>query len=243
MPEPRPQSSPNRQLHLGVAILLALMLLWGGSRAFRSHRDAKLLERFATTDQSKSAQNQSPPPATTQKSNVKSAIPPVPAINQDELGAAYLNAYMMVDEANKLAGSDDTEEALNKLRDAAVALDRIRSQHPDWRPEVVRYRSRKIAESIRRLSDPTYQPQRNYGNPAPSDGSFDVGDIYLNAYLAADEASKLEKNGEALAAFEKYEDAAATLDQISRSFPGWQPEIVAYRRKLIAESTARVAQR
>jgi hypothetical protein len=55
------------------------------------------------------------------------------------------------------------------------------------------------------------------------------GVLYYKAWAAAQEAEKLEKAGKFGAALEKLKVALETLDELSRKYPDWEPQLVAYR--------------
>jgi tetratricopeptide (TPR) repeat protein len=65
----------------------------------------------------------------------------------------FLNAYMAVQQAEKLERNGKNSEALSKFRYAASLLDQITSQHPDWQPLIVNYRKKKTGEMIQKLED------------------------------------------------------------------------------------------
>lgn len=65
----------------------------------------------------------------------------------------FLNAYLSVQQGEKLERSDNYEEALAKYRYAGSLLDQVATRHKDWQPLIVDYRRQKTAEAIRRLED------------------------------------------------------------------------------------------
>jgi Flp pilus assembly protein TadD len=72
--------------------------------------------------------------------------------------------------------------------------------------------------------------------------SADTSDLFLNAYMANEEGEKFENGGYTEKALEKYRYAASLLDQISHDNPNWQPIIVDYRKKKVAENITRLEQ-
>ncbi|MGA3170126.1 MAG: tetratricopeptide repeat protein [Chthoniobacteraceae bacterium] len=72
--------------------------------------------------------------------------------------------------------------------------------------------------------------------------SADTSDLFLNAYMANEEGEHLESNGDTQKALQKYHYAASLLDQITRDDPTWQPIIITYRKKKVAENIARLEQ-
>ena len=75
--------------------------------------------------------------------------------------------------------------------------------------------------------------------PCSAQQQEDVGSVYLNAYMLADDAKKLEEQGQFAAALRKNNDAANILDTIARTNPGWRREVVTYRRRKVNEAIAR----
>jgi len=73
----------------------------------------------------------------------------VTAYSQDP-GTIYLEAYLQVEDAEKLEQSGNLSEALRKFNDAKSILDNIARDHRGWRPEVLNYRRRKVNEAIDR---------------------------------------------------------------------------------------------
>ena len=71
------------------------------------------------------------------------------AIAQDP-GTIYLEAYLQVEDAEKLEKESKFAEALRKYTDAKNILDNIAREHRGWRPEVLDYRRRKVNEAIDR---------------------------------------------------------------------------------------------
>ncbi len=65
----------------------------------------------------------------------------------------FLNAYMAVQQGEKLEQNGKETEALSKFRYAASLLDQISSQYSDWQPLIVNYRKRKTHEMIQSLED------------------------------------------------------------------------------------------
>ncbi len=71
------------------------------------------------------------------------------AYSQDP-GTIYLEAYLQVEDAEKLEQSGNFAAALRKFNDAKSILDNIAREHRGWRPEVLNYRRRKVNEAINR---------------------------------------------------------------------------------------------
>ena len=71
------------------------------------------------------------------------------AYSQDP-GTIYLEAYLQVEDAEKLEQGGNFAAALRKFNDAKSILDNIAREHRGWRPEVLNYRRRKVNEAINR---------------------------------------------------------------------------------------------
>jgi Flp pilus assembly protein TadD len=70
----------------------------------------------------------------------------------------------------------------------------------------------------------------------------DTSDLFLNAYMANEQGQQLESSGDTQRALAKYKYAASLLDQITRDDPQWQPLVVDYRKKKVAENIVRLQQ-
>ncbi len=63
----------------------------------------------------------------------------------------FLKAYMTSQQAEKMEREGQLKLALQKLRFAGSLLEEVRKDSPDWQPAIVKYRGRKIGESILRV--------------------------------------------------------------------------------------------
>ncbi len=70
--------------------------------------------------------------------------------------------------------------------------------------------------------------------------SEDPSDVFLKAYMTAQQGEKLEREGELKEALAKYRFAGSLIEQLHKSNPDWQPAIVDYRGRKIGESILRV---
>ena len=70
--------------------------------------------------------------------------------NGQDPGTIYLEAYLQVEDAEKLEKESKFNEALRKYTDAKNILDHIAREHCGWKPEVLDYRRRKVNEAIDR---------------------------------------------------------------------------------------------
>jgi hypothetical protein len=69
-------------------------------------------------------------------------------------------------------------------------------------------------------------------------GESSPGDTFVNAYFLVEAGKKEEQKGNSREALTKYHSAAALLEQISTSWPAWQPNIVKYRVERTAAAIA-----
>jgi Flp pilus assembly protein TadD/predicted nucleic acid-binding Zn-ribbon protein len=70
--------------------------------------------------------------------------------------------------------------------------------------------------------------------------SQDPSDIFLKAYMTAQQGEKLERESQFKEALAKYRFAGSLIEQLRKSNPDWQPAIVDYRGRKISESILRV---
>lgn len=67
-----------------------------------------------------------------------------------------------------------------------------------------------------------------------------ASDVFFQGHLLMLDAIKLEQKGDFAGSYWKFKDARAMFDSVHHSDPGWNPEIVEYRRKKTAEDMVRV---
>src|SRR6267143_4654593 len=70
--------------------------------------------------------------------------------------------------------------------------------------------------------------------------SEDPSDIFLKAYMTAQQAEKLEHENQFKAALAKYRFAGSLIEELRKSHPDWQPAIVEYRGRKIGDGIIRV---
>jgi Flp pilus assembly protein TadD/predicted nucleic acid-binding Zn-ribbon protein len=70
--------------------------------------------------------------------------------------------------------------------------------------------------------------------------SEDPSDVFLKAYMTAQQGEKLERENQFKEALAKYRFAGSLIEQLHKSHPDWQPAIVDYRGRKISESILRV---
>jgi hypothetical protein len=76
--------------------------------------------------------------------------------------------------------------------------------------------------------------------PAQQD---DPSEIFLKAYLSAQQGEKLEHENRFKTALAKFRFAGSLIEELRRSHPDWQPAIVEYRGRKIGEGILRVQER
>ena len=93
-------------------------------------------------------------------------------------GTIYLEAYLQVEDAEKLEKESKFNEALRKYTDAKNILDNIAREHRGWRPEVLDYRRRKVNEAIdrcKKILPKDADPEKNIpasNNQPENDGNL-----------------------------------------------------------------------
>src|SRR3979411_1880308 len=65
-------------------------------------------------------------------------------------------------------------------------------------------------------------------------------EVFLKAYMTAQQGEKLEHENQFKAALVKYRFAGSLLEQLRKAHPDWQPAIVEYRGRKVSESILRV---
>jgi Tfp pilus assembly protein PilF len=71
----------------------------------------------------------------------------------------------------------------------------------------------------------------------------DPSEIFLKAYLSAQQGEKLERENRLNTALAKYRFAGSLIETLRRSHPAWQPAIVEYRGRKISEGILRIQER
>ena len=69
-----------------------------------------------------------------------------------------------------------------------------------------------------------------------------AGDLFYKGFMLKSEAEKLEQAGDIRGAIEKFQQSQQAIAAVSQNFPAWQPEVVAYRLRLIEQSLTRLTQ-
>jgi Flp pilus assembly protein TadD len=78
------------------------------------------------------------------------------------------------------------------------------------------------------------------GAPISRAQSDDPSEMFLKAYMTAQQGEKLEHENQFKAALAKYRFAGSLLDQLGKAHPDWQPAIVEYRGRKVSEAILRV---
>src|SRR6266478_5009292 len=73
--------------------------------------------------------------------------------------------------------------------------------------------------------------------------SEDPSEVFLKAYLSAQQGEKLERENRFKTALAKYRFAGSLIETLRRSHAAWQPAIVEYRGRKISEGILRIQQR
>ena len=71
----------------------------------------------------------------------------------------------------------------------------------------------------------------------------DPSEIFLKAYLSAQQGEKLERENRFKTALAKYRFAGSLIETLRKSHPAWQPAIVEYRGRKISEGILRIQER
>ena len=70
--------------------------------------------------------------------------------------------------------------------------------------------------------------------------SDDPSEVFLKAYMTAQQAEKLEHENQFKAALVKYRFAGSLIEELRKAHPEWQPAIVEYRGRKVSEAILRV---
>src|SRR5439155_17363768 len=71
----------------------------------------------------------------------------------------------------------------------------------------------------------------------------DPSDIFLKAYLSAQQGEKLEHQDRFKIALAKYRFAGSLIEELRKSHADWQPAVVEYRGRKISEAILRLQER
>jgi Flp pilus assembly protein TadD/septal ring factor EnvC (AmiA/AmiB activator) len=76
--------------------------------------------------------------------------------------------------------------------------------------------------------------------PALAQDDADPSEIFLKAYMTAQQGEKLERDNQFKPALSKFRFAGSLLEELKKGHPDWQPAIVEYRGRKISEAILRV---
>src|SRR5262249_45032699 len=71
----------------------------------------------------------------------------------------------------------------------------------------------------------------------------DPSEIFLKAYLSAQQGEKLERQDRFKTALAKYRFAGSLIEELHKSHAQWQPAVVEYRGRKISEAILRLQER
>src|ERR1041384_6932695 len=71
----------------------------------------------------------------------------------------------------------------------------------------------------------------------------DPSEIFLKAYLSAQQGEKLEHQDRFKTALAKYRFAGSLIEELRKSYTQWQPAVVEYRGRKISEAILRLQER
>src|SRR5436190_16996277 len=71
----------------------------------------------------------------------------------------------------------------------------------------------------------------------------DPSEIFLKAYLSAQQGEKLERQDRFKTALAKYRFAGSLIEELRKSYAQWQPAIVEYRGRKVSEAILRLQER
>src|ERR1700757_3993488 len=71
----------------------------------------------------------------------------------------------------------------------------------------------------------------------------DPSEIFLKAYLSAQQGEKLERQDRFKTALAKYRFAGSLIEELRKSYAQWQPAVVEYRGRKISEGILRLQER
>src|SRR5213595_3235737 len=71
----------------------------------------------------------------------------------------------------------------------------------------------------------------------------DPSEIFLKAYMTAQQGEKFEHENQFKTALARYRSAGSLIEELRKSHPGWQPAVVDYRGRKISEGILRLQKR
>ena len=140
----------------------------------------------------------------------------------------YREAYLTPQVAVSPERTRDLQAAADRLADAHHQFTSLRSDWPEWDPQLLR-RLDKVLESLAALTD---KPAGALQAPEKPD------DVYLEAYITMRDAVDLERAGDLQEAAGQFALAQQLFARVQSEWPEWNPAMVKYRLEKLAESIA-----
>lgn len=173
---------------------------------------------------------------------------------EEDPSEIFLKAYMTAQQGEKFEQDKQFKAALGKFRAADSLLKDLRKSHANWQPAIVEYRESQIVEAIERINQhlPAAQrlrstpsvPRTHQGGVGPrTRAAEDPSELFLKAYMTAQQGEKLVQDNQFEVALGKFRVALDLMEKLRKRYPKWQPSIVKYRQKRIAASLARLENR
>ena len=101
----------------------------------------------------------------------------IPIASAQDPGTIYLEAYLQVEDAEKLEKESKFSEALRKYSDAKNILDNIARDHRGWRPEVLDYSVVKLMKQSTVVGKRSKDELPNINNPEPNNPNNNAANI------------------------------------------------------------------
>lgn len=98
----------------------------------------------------------------------------LPALAADDPSEMFLNAYLAVQQGEKLEGNGQNSAALAKFRFAASLLQQVQEADPNWQPLIVDYRRQKTGSAISRVEEKIQNEGTGEPSEPPSSPNFEA---------------------------------------------------------------------
>jgi Ca-activated chloride channel family protein len=96
-----------------------------------------------------------------------------------EPGDIFVNAYTLTQQAEKGEAEGELQKALGQMRLANEMLGKIAASHPDWQPQVVAFRQKRVAEAITRIEETLKSGGAATGKTAEAKGDKQTANLEL----------------------------------------------------------------
>ncbi|MDZ4815109.1 MAG: tetratricopeptide repeat protein [Verrucomicrobiota bacterium] len=107
-------------------------------------------------------------------------INPLTLLAAEDPANVYLNFFVTLQNAEKAESAGDLPSAMAKYKSAEQVLNKIKTQYPDWKKDIVDYRGKYVADKIASLADkvpavaqPAPRPAPTAVQPTPSPSNVD----------------------------------------------------------------------